>query len=132
MGIEARAIAEVEDLHAFFGQWYASPGELHLERVAVVLLPEFELLAPTGELVTRVELLKNLSAERGAYPGLRICVEDLKVCFATTDQVCVRYVELHREAHAVERRRCCALLSARAGTVSGLGWVDFPRFSGHL
>lgn len=123
MGIEVHAIAEVKALHAFFGQWYASPGELHLERVAAVLAPEFELLAPSGELLSRDQLIEDLRAERGAYPGLRICIEELKVYSATTDEVCLRYVEVHREGASMERRQCCALLTARATVDSRLSWV---------
>jgi hypothetical protein len=116
MGIEEHAIAEVEGLHAFFGQWYASPPDLSLERVASVLAPEFELSAPTGEVITRNELLEDLHADRGAYPGLHISVEDMNVCSVTTDEICLRYIEVHREGGSMERRRCCALLRVAGGT----------------
>ncbi|HEY7377797.1 MAG TPA: DUF4440 domain-containing protein, partial [Steroidobacteraceae bacterium] len=122
MEIEAYAIAEVKALHAFFGQWYASPGELHLDRVAGASAPEFELLAPSGELLSRDELIEDLRAERGAYPNLRICIEDLKVYSASSIEVCLRYIEVHRDGASMERRQCCGLLRARA-TVDRLSWV---------
>ena len=123
MDIAQRACREVEELHAFFGQWYTASAPVQLERVSSVLAPEFELLSPVGELLTRQRLLSELAAEQGAYPDLAISVEGLNAVPSANGNVTVRYTEVHVEGGACERRRCCALLRPSPKACNGLAWV---------
>jgi hypothetical protein len=136
MDVTTLAAAEVEELHAFFGQWYASPSTLDLRRVSAVLAAEFELLAPNGQVLSRDELLDGLIVERGAFPDLLISVESIIVSPTRGDEVHTRYTEIHRERERVERRLCCALLRRCANTPNGVQWIaigerhDGPRSRG--
>lgn len=123
MSIGDRARREVEELHAFFGRWYAAPVEADLDRVSGALAPEFELLAPSGDLLTRQQLLSELAANRGAYPDLSITVEELELSPSRDDEITARYTEVHWEGGKCERRRCCALLRQSARTFNGLEWL---------
>lgn len=121
--IARRARREVQELHAFFGHWYRASAEVGLERASSVLAPEFELLSPRGELLDRQRLLSELAAERGAFPGLRISVEDIRPVPLANGEVTVRYTEVHVERGQCERRSCCALLRSFSAAVNGLAWV---------
>jgi hypothetical protein len=123
LDIVERARREVEELHAFFGRWYSAPQAAHLERVSSVLAPEFELLSPSGELLTREQILNELAAHRGAFPDLSISVEGLEFFPAREHEISARYTEVHSEAGKCEKRRCCALLRHSALALNGLEWV---------
>lgn len=114
---------EVQELHAFFGHWYRASAAVDLERVSSVLAPEFELLSPSGDLLTRQRLLSELAAERGAFPGLRISVEDIRPVPLANGEVTVRYAEVHVDRGEFERRSCCALLRRCSAAANGLAWV---------
>lgn len=114
---------EVRELHAFFGHWYRASAAVELERASSVLAPEFELLSPDGELLTRQRLLSELAAERGVYPELRISVEEIRTVPLANGEVTVRYIEIHVERGECERRSCCALLRRCSAAVNGLAWV---------
>ena len=121
--IAERAQQEVCELHAFFGQWYRALVPPELERVSSALAPEFELLSPRGEILSKQRLIAELLAEHGAYPDLRISVENVHAVPCANGEVNVRYTEVHVENNVCERRRCCALLRTSDGAANGLAWV---------
>ena len=123
MGIAERAHQEVSELHAFFGQWYSGVTSNCLDRVTSVLAPDFELLSPSGEIISKQALLDELNAHRGAFPELRISVENVDPEPSRDGEVVVRYIEVHTENGVCERRRCCALLRDSNSAMNGLTWV---------
>jgi hypothetical protein len=114
---------EVEELHAFFERWYAAPGDLDLKRVSSVLAPEFELHSPSGERLGKERLLRELEAERGAFPELGISVHDIEVSASSDGTVRAQYTEIHLDAGRCERRSCRARLRPCVNDYNGLEWV---------
>jgi hypothetical protein len=123
MDIAAAAAVEVQQLHSFFARWYATPDDLSIDRVMDVLDSDFELLAPTGEIMSRGQLLNELLVDRGAFPDLSISIEQLYVRLGAGGEAVARYVEVHQENERTERRVCCALLRRRGIGHNGLHWV---------
>ena len=114
---------EVVALHAFFEAWYRGEDALSLDRVAGVLAPEFEMLAPNEEWITRGKLLDELSADRGAYPALTITIEHLAYRASSSDSASLEYIERHVENGQVDTRMCCALMRRPYPGSSNLEWV---------
>lgn len=124
MDILERTRREVEELHAFFERWYGGQGSLDLRRVSSVLAAEFELHSPSGDRLDRDRLLRELAADRGAFPGLGISIEDLETSFSDDGTVTAHYTEMHVDGGQCERRTCCAVLRRCTNERNGLEWVS--------
>ena len=122
---------EIDDLHLFFQAWYSGgDNTFDLDRVTTVLAPEFELLAPNDEWITREQLLDELYEGRGRYPTLMITIEHLGYRPYGTDAASLEYTEQHVENGQVDKRLCCASLRrARSGS-SGIEWVAIYERAG--
>jgi mannose-6-phosphate isomerase-like protein (cupin superfamily) len=101
---------EIDDLQRFLQGWYRGTETRDIGRVARALASEFELLAPTGDVISRDQLLTELVAERGAHPALTITIEHVGVRKAEEGATSIEYVERHIERGATDTRLCCALL----------------------
>ena len=115
---------EVERLHAFFQSWYRGASSESLERVAMALADEFELISPTDESISRKLLLEQLASERGAYPDLRISIEHTAQHAFGADAVSLEYIEQHVENGQVDRRACRALLRSHPVKPGSIQWVS--------
>jgi hypothetical protein len=121
-GLLARS--EVDGLHSFFQSWYRGYGSETLERAALALAEEFELISPADECISRNLLLEQLSAERGAYPDLTISIQHMAAHPAGSDAVSLEYIEQHVENGHVDRRACRALLRHHPSVPSSVQWVS--------
>ena len=115
---------EVERLHAFFQSWYRGANSETLERVAMALADEFELISPTDESIPRNLLLEQLAGERGAYPDLSISIEHTAQHASGADTVSLEYIEQHIENGQIDRRACRALLRYHPVKRGSIQWVS--------
>lgn len=90
-----RAVAEVEDLHAFFTGWYggALPNtEPAFARLDLVLAPGFELTTSDGIRIARRELVSQIRAGHASGP-VTIWIEDARARELGERLVLVTYEE---------------------------------------
>jgi hypothetical protein len=115
---------EVEELHAFFERWYTGRHSVDLKRVSSVLAAEFNLHSPSGRRLSKEVLLRELEADRGAFPALRISIENLQASDAGDGTVTAEYTEAHLEGTQSERRTCRAVLRRCVNDCNGLEWLS--------
>jgi hypothetical protein len=69
---------EIIELHEFFAQWFGGSlpdTDAAFARFADTMATEFVIIAPTGTLLGRAELLPRLRAAHGSSPGCQIWIE---------------------------------------------------------
>lgn len=123
--LEERVLREVEELHAFFEGWLsgALPKDRGVfARLEEALVPEFEMVVPSGEELGRDVLLKSLWDGHAKSEGLLIRIESCRVLWCDEAGTCLaRYEEVHQGPRA-SRRVSTALFRAR-GSDRALAWV---------
>jgi hypothetical protein len=124
------ARSEIDELHAFFQAWYRGVDTDGIARVAGVLATEFELLASTGECLSRAQLLSELAGERGAYPNLEIGIVYLGSRFTGQNAASIEYIEQHVENGQIDKRLCCALLRRSQSESRPVEWVAIYERTG--
>ena len=110
------AIAEVEQLHAFFVGWFRGEvpdSDAAFSRFASALAPRFEMVVPSGSLLVRAQVMLGV---RGAYGGWKgddgatIEIRNAKGEIIGEGLVRVSYEEWQRRSGAWRGRRSTALL----------------------
>ena len=122
MSIEARAEAEVRELHRFFVDWYrgALPTEA-FARLETVLADGFTLRAPQGETLDRQQVIGDVFAARGAAP-VAIRIENCRL--KVSDPITFEYEEWQVRDGVERGRTSVAVFAPAAGTPHGLAWVS--------
>lgn len=122
-----RVVAEIRQLHAFFEDWFAGRiehDEQQLSRVADVLDETFFLIAPSGERLPRMRLLRMLDEMHGSREAdFEIRVEEAEGRNVGDGLALMTYFEVHRAEAGVTRRRTTALLRAEPETPNGVAWM---------
>ena len=124
---QSAAVAEVEQLHAFFVRWFRGEvpeSEAEFERFASALAPEFEMVVPSGILLARAQVLAGV---RGAYgqwqdnEGATIEIRNPKAHAIGGGLIRVSYEEWQQRLGEWKARRSTALLrSIERGRVEWL------------
>jgi hypothetical protein len=120
------AVAEVEDLHAFFAAWLGGtpPEPDAFARVETALAPSFSLIGPDGRRASRDAVLAGLRAERGARgPGFTIRVEAPEPLVLEAPLVILAYRERQRRDGAETLRQSLAVFRADDDTPHGVQWL---------
>lgn len=117
--VETAVRAEIEDLHAFFVDWFAGrAAKSDLEtRFAAAMDPELVFVSPDGRRLGRADLIGLFEGGHGANPDFRIAVRDVRVLRETGGLALATYTEWQRRAAnsaRPENGRFTTVLMARA------------------
>ncbi|MEU2040904.1 DUF4440 domain-containing protein [Nocardia niwae] len=102
----------VERLHADLARWFGSAAPVEVfERFAAAQHEQFSMVTTAGEVLDRSALLTGVRDARNAMPGLTIEVADIEELSRAGGLAVVRFLETHRAAGNVTRRRVTAVLT---------------------
>lgn len=118
---------EITALHQFFEDWFngrLEQTEAAFARFATVTAPEFHIIAPSGTITARAELVARLWHAHNSRPGARIWVENVRLCASRDDITIATYEEWQQHGSAPARARLStAVLVADAAQPNGLAWL---------
>ncbi len=110
MGVDL--VDAVERLHADLTTWLGSQAQAEVfERFAAAQHERFSMVTTGGEVLGRSALITRLRGARNAVPGLSIEVSDVEELLRSGGVAVVRFLETHRAAGNVTRRRVTAVLT---------------------
>ncbi len=139
--------AEVVRLHEFFVRWLGGTSGTH-EGVSrdedwtgfeASLHPDFEMVIPSGDTLTRSELLQSFKPAFGTRPGLRIEIRETKVLDVNGDSILMRYQEWQEfmapvigsgsagETDTTTARVSMALLQRSTKALAGWQWLQLQE-----
>ncbi len=108
-------VGAVERLHADLATWLGSQARAEVfERFAAAQHERFSMVTTGGEVLGRDALIASLRGARNAVPGLVIEVSDVEELLRSGGVAVVRFLETHRAAGNVTRRRVTAVLTTDA------------------
>ena len=113
--------SEIIELHNVFERWFCGDGPEHLDRVEAVLAPEFSMVAPSGILVQRSEVMANLENARGLHQ-IRIEIARQDLIWHSADAVLAGYDEIQHHASFSTRRRSTCLFWRADTAPNDLVW----------
>jgi len=122
------AIREVRELHEFFEAWLGGSGpsgDLAFRRVEAALALDFTLVAPTGQRLSRSELigwLRSAYGSRRSPERFRITIEEPMVIRCEPPLVIMSYVDVQGGAE-VSARRSLAVLREAEDAPCGVLWI---------
>ncbi len=134
--------AEVVRLHEFFVRWLGGTSGTH-EGVGreedwadfeASLHPSFEMVVPSGDALTRSELLHSFKPAFGTRPGLKIDIREAKVLDVNGDSILMRYQEWQEFAApesetkmSTTARVSMVLLRRSVGAPDGWQWLQLQE-----
>ncbi|WP_039799374.1 DUF4440 domain-containing protein [Nocardia araoensis] len=120
MGVDL--VAVVERLHADLATWFGSeaPAEV-FERFAAAQHERFSMVTTGGEVLGRGALLAGVRGARNALPGMTIDVSEIEELTWSGGIAVIRFLETHRAAGNVTRRRVTAVLTTEEP--GGVRWL---------
>lgn len=93
---------EIEEMHAFISAWFrgsvANDASLYEAQFARRLDPALVNIQPSGQVLTRADLLDGIRAGYGGNPDFFIEIEDATLRWADAGLALVTYVEFQRGA----------------------------------
>lgn len=121
---------EIEDLHAFFIEWYG--GDLEADafsRMERAIAPDFELVAPDGERLEREATLEWVRESRGKYAEAKFDIEirDVECIERFNEHALVRYEEWQTLSGEETGRISTALFRTEPDAPEGVVWVDLQE-----
>ncbi|MBF6335883.1 DUF4440 domain-containing protein [Nocardia abscessus] len=120
MGVDL--VDAVERLHADLATWLGSPAQAEVfERFAAAQHERFSMVTTGGEVLGRSALITSVRGARNAVPGLSIDVSDVEELLRSGGIAVVRFLETHRAAGNVTRRRVTAVLTT--DDPEGVRWL---------
>jgi len=125
MDTAARCLAEVEDLHRCFEDWFRGKPGADLSHCEAVLVDDFQIVSPGGVRRARPELMAALVTALGAHASGEFAIEvrDVTLRPASPDVHVVSYEEWHRVDGVAMGRMSTAVLRDAAGLPNGLEWL---------
>ena len=112
---------EIIELHAVFEHWFRGEGPTDLDRVELVLAPDFAMVRPDGSLVRRSQLMIDLAQARGSR-HLDIGIEHPEMIWQSRDSCLATYEEVHHHDEYTTRRRSTALFHRSDIAPNGVLW----------
>lgn len=129
--LEAAILNEIESIHAFFSEWFGgrtAKTEAAFARFRDALDGKFAQVNPTGALRDRARIVQDVWDHWNWFPGdpnFRVWVTDAAVHHVLPGDVAVAvYREWHNYQGKNVGRTCTAVLCRRAGTPSGIAWLQ--------
>jgi hypothetical protein len=117
-----RVRAEVVRLHALI-EGLLTGAERDVAEFALAHAADFTLTEPGGRTLDRGEVLAMIEGARGAVPGLRIAIEDVRVVAADGAFVAAAYREVQTRADGSGEVRAATVVFARDESAPhGLRW----------
>ncbi|MEM9357431.1 MAG: hypothetical protein AAGB04_14580 [Pseudomonadota bacterium] len=126
------AIAEVEALHAFISQWFRGElgrtSEVYQRGFTERLADNLVNIQPSGQVLTRADLLDPIEAAHGANPDFRISISDVTLRHISKDQTLIQatYVEHQtgaRNTTPSDNDRISTVLFSRDPSTDRLTWL---------
>ena len=107
---------EIIAFHDFFVAWLTGKAEGQaLDReMADRLAPGFTIVAPSGAVMSRDELLSAFASFHGAKPNIRIKVRDVVIHHHLTGHVIASYTEWQRAGDSQNGRQSTVVMTDRA------------------
>ena len=121
---------EIEELHAFFVEWYAGNLEADdFDRMEQAIAPGFELIGPDGERLSREETLEWVRDSRGKYAEAVFDIEirDVECVERFDDHALIRYEEWQTLSGNETGRISTVLFREEPDRPGGLAWVDLQE-----
>ncbi|MEV0027743.1 hypothetical protein [Nocardia sp. NPDC050793] len=123
-GNEKDIVSVVESLHADLAAWLGSAASPEVfERFAEGQHERFSMVAISGAVLGRDELLAGLREARNTEPGLRIEVSEVTELARDGVLVVVRFLERHLSDGGSSSRWVSAVLCATEDSSSGYRWL---------
>jgi hypothetical protein len=114
----------VRELHRFFNAWFRgaiTKDESEFARVRTVWSEPFSMVAPDMKIRTAAEVLDATHSQHGAFPGLSMRIENLRVtALDGTPAAVALYEEWHADEHETEVRLCSATFVEAPGMPNGV------------
>jgi hypothetical protein len=121
-----RAQLEVVNLHRFFEEWLAGrlpDTDVAFERCVTAMATQFELIVPSGERLTRTDLLESLRGVNGSRGAdFRLWVDELATRPIAGGVHLVTYQEWQTHDGRTTGRLSTAILADSAGAADGIEW----------
>lgn len=108
-----RCRAEIEQLHAFFVDWYCGAGDF--QRVEQALAPAFERIDPDGTVHDRAATLESIRQTGDQYEAFDIDIRNVTVVDSYADRAMVRYEEWQTMPDETNGRLSTVLLVHASG-----------------
>ncbi len=126
--MEKQCRKEIQELHLFFQEWFngtCTKNEETFARIEKVLSPDFHLITPNGETITKPTLIDFLwqNYDTRETEPLTIKVEKIKSIRKTKDLCIMTYHEIQASQTAKTRRQSVAVFETSEGTPNGIQWV---------
>ena len=126
--MEKQCRKEIQELHLFFQDWFngACPkNEKTFARVEKVLSPDFHLITPNGENITKATLIDFLWQNHNTRETehLTIDVEKIKTIRKAKDLCIMTYHEIQASQNTKTRRQSIVVFEASKETPNGVQWA---------
>jgi hypothetical protein len=129
--LAAQAVAEVRALHIFFAEWLDVSGRdraLDPDRMEQAFAPDFRMVAPSGALLARADVIARVIAARGSRGSyerpFRIRIDHAEAIEVGGGLVVVTYVERQEGGERPPMaRRASALFREAVQTPGRVEWV---------
>ena len=87
------------------------------------LADQFEMVVPTGNIVSRTELLTDFQEARGAAQGVEIEIREATILYSAGDLSVVRYEEWQLHESLANQRVATAFLTKDTAAPGGWSWL---------
>jgi hypothetical protein len=129
--LEARCRTEIDELHAFFEQWFngdLEPSEATLARFTDVMAPGFHIVSPDGAMRDRAAIIRLVREGHGSglvdgKRTVRIWIEHLALRASSDHVSVVTYEEWQERGGEQTGRLSTAVLQNAPDTPNGLRWL---------
>jgi len=108
-----KVFQEISRMHGSIEGWVRGvlPEQAFEAEISGHIAPQFEIVEPNGQIVTRDQAMNGLFKFRGGNPGFRITIDEAEIVFSKDETVLARYVERQTGAKLAEatnaRRATC-------------------------
>lgn len=124
--LSAQCLREIEDLHAFFVEWFTGRienSDEHFARLAEALAADFRYVLPGGQLVDRAAVLTDLKTAHGRHTEFYIEIRNSMVLIDDADSAVIFFEEHQWAGHAYTARFNTALFRPHANAPNGVVWA---------
>lgn len=117
---------EIEELHAFFEDWIGGAVEATDEefaRLEASLADGFTFVPPSGEVMSREEIVGAVKRAHGSRPGLRIRIDDPRLLHEAGDCLVAAYREWQEAAGEGTERASTVVFRRDEAAPRDLTWL---------
>lgn len=117
---------EIEELHAFFEDWIGGTVEAtddEFGRLEARMSDDFTFVPPSGEVMSREEIVGAVKQAHGSRAGLRIRIDDLRLLHASGSCLVAAYREWQEAAGERTGRASTVVFRRDEAAPRGLAWL---------